>query len=282
MRLAISIKGGPGSGFHGHAGRPGKQGGSSITSTGNTKLPSVDTLYDAAKRIGQQLYGKDSSGLITGAGTPAFVHANPNDIVRHAIEDGMAETADSVYEMPLMDDFEFAFMYDPKTGKSSLVMDRPLKPISGLVEEGYNERYAAEDYDTNDVNDFYKRHPDKLLISYGLYDEKGDKEHTINVWKPSKISANVVKLFDDAKAKLSADPVHSFYKKYDLGKIVSLAGKIYRVVQGGIGLDKHGVILELEGSTKHTSSGWTPGIRKAVTIEGKVLDVPKGHWDLGY
>lgn len=184
MKLTIRLKGGPGSGHKGHAGRPGKHGGSlpgkggvptpkkgvSVIDAGGKPAHKVaeeivsthmDTIEREALRLGEELWGESSTGFIHQPKGNNYVDVhNPAKRVK------LMGTSD---EEGLLDpDMEYIFQYDQQTGKGSL-----LGSESGL--------HADMNITSLHVKQYYKRNPDKLLVSY-----HGD-EGLVTVWKLNKV-----------------------------------------------------------------------------------------------
>lgn len=163
--LALGDKGGPGSGFHGHAGRPGKLGGSA--SVGST-LPDVESLASAAEAVGKQYFGD------------ALIYKKPVSTERK-----------SASELAYVDpDFTYLLEYDPNTCKGNRAFG--FDEDNPLFDE--DNPHAAEQY----ANSWYAKHPadGKLLVSYTA----GDK--SIIIW--TKTSKGDVSYIDKLEAARSA------------------------------------------------------------------------------
>jgi len=152
-KIIVAVKGGPGSGFHGHAGRQGKRGGSqsvgsgktmsatsaivhSVAAASNLMKQQMNEIEAASIKIGREYFGK---GLVFNEGETAFSVAN----VAH-----MPKGEDILLGDP---DFEYPFVYD----------------VSSRTGKQFEDFYDTE-FDADRVRKFYadKKNKGKLFMSY--------------------------------------------------------------------------------------------------------------------
>ena len=184
----IQLKGGPGSGHEGHAGRPGKVGGSlpddvAFHGTIESYVKSnanviISRVYDE----GEKAYSDSGSGFLWEDRDPFVKVVYPS--FQFAVMDygGILEdmpqimeedNIPSFYELRMMgDDFGYAISIDMNSGKSKFMYDSFL-------------------YSWKDINEFYDNNPNKILVHYSTID------HGITVWKPKKFNPD--KLFDEGE-----------------------------------------------------------------------------------
>jgi len=178
VKFQLKYKGGPGSGHRGHSGRPGKRGGS-VAGTDGGGLQVVgmggkpahifaeqvvsaqrEELEKEALRVGEELWGESSTGLIhQPLGDNKVDAESPSERVElFYLPD------DEVLTFP--DDGEYMFGYNPSTGKGYIL----------------DESKGGIDADTElwgeGITEFYKVNPNMLLVSYGGGDGR------VTVWKP--------------------------------------------------------------------------------------------------
>jgi hypothetical protein len=123
MKLAFRLKGGPGSGNHGHAGRPGKVGGSEPSGTDhspkNVTSESNSPIFNKLKKLGYQMHSE------TGA---YFGEYNDGTVI-------------SVQERVFNGKTQFLVTKDSiLRGEHPFVYDNPEDAYKKVVQE--HERYA--------------------------------------------------------------------------------------------------------------------------------------------
>lgn len=167
--VRIGKKGGPGSGFRGHGGRPGQRGGSAPKALFLTGMSDA-ALIDAARRMGRHYFGESlifSESAIDKYGNIGSVSKSEVD----AIEKERWESEPEEFhgkDVPLVDeDFTYVLEYDPKTGGVT-------KP------EGYDPHAfsSAAMFDRSYVNDWHVKNAgsDKKLITYS------SSQDSLEIW----------------------------------------------------------------------------------------------------
>jgi len=162
MQLTVRLKGGLGSGHHGHAGRPGQRGGSLPGKSGAVKMANIasakeliasqrEELGNAAKFAGEHYFGED------------FLWDEPRKFIAETADGRLKRLAEDMgvnYTDPeevkyvqLVDDFEYVFTYNTAT--------KTPKPWATYQKK--EERLTTDDFKA-----FYKSDakPGDFLVSY--------------------------------------------------------------------------------------------------------------------
>lgn len=203
MTLKIILKGGEGSGHHGHAGRPGSRGGSvsgsaamsirtgkaaaerkaakragSKKSVANLKVDSMTsaqkkTIEDAVIKVGEDRFGGADSGFIWD-GDPKFADYGPKQAIALMNEMGVWEDAvlnaqdagETISEgMEMGSAFGYTLSVDMTSGKSTSLGE--IMPVAKM-------------------NKFYNDNPGKVLVTYETV------SNVINVMHPGVVTQDVI------------------------------------------------------------------------------------------
>lgn len=272
MKLLIRFKGGTGSGFHGHVGRPGKVGGS-ISGKGGTLYNSGDAvtteqaILDVLRAIRKD---KKLYNLVLASEADGVHPIGENVWFLEKIK-GAQKVLGEVSEEGALGEY---------TVRNRVLYNKINEELNGIYRDAEIAKSEEGWFDPENTG----KDPDRQAWEEKYYGKKvgghanGD-QYAIEIlesYTEELISGS--NILQPKKARqVYTDPVDIFYKKkYPFSKTINFEGKKWKVtVQTSSSKlnTEHAVVIERVGSKP---SPMKPGIQKVVTIEGNVVDVPKG------